>query len=122
MERGRYTTYSQRKTPPMRNKTMLRGSFEDSGKYARCYNCGFIVNLDRDVGDPERANLKITDAIVKAQTLEMGGTNPISTLETLNGVGVMLENNAAGSAITDYYTPRLPAVNRGCPFCGAARF
>jgi hypothetical protein len=106
----------------MRNKTMLRGSFEDSGKYARCYNCGFIVNLDRDVGDPERANLKITDAIVKAQTLEMGGTNPISTLETLNGVGVMLENNAAGSAITDYYTPRLPTVNRGCPFCGAARF
>ena len=26
----------------------LRGSFEDEGKYYRCWNCGFICNIERD--------------------------------------------------------------------------
>jgi hypothetical protein len=96
----------------------LRGSFEDNGKYIRCWNCGFIVNIDRDLGDAEHSGNYETDVSIQAQGLAMGGTNPVSIMEELDTIGTIIENGADGNPITDYYTPRLPEVSRGCPFCG----
>lgn len=118
MERGRYTSYSQRQTPHRKRTIHLSGSFEDRGKWIRCWNCGFIVNVDRDLGDPEQPGVEITDAIVQAQTLEMGGTAPNCSMDNLDMVGTLIKQDASGTAITDYYTPRLAEVSRGCPFCG----
>ena len=118
MERGRYTSYSTRKTPHRKKTIHLSGSFEDRNKWIRCWNCGFIVNTERDLGDPEQSGVLVTDAIVQAQTLCMGGSDPRGSIDTLNGVGTMILNDASGTAITDYYTPRLASAIRGCPFCG----
>lgn len=117
MERGRYTSYSQRQTPHRKRTIHLSGSFEDRGKWIRCWNCGFIVNVDRDLGDPEQSGVEITDAIVQAQTLEMGGTAPNCSMDNLDMVGILIKQDASGTAITDYYTPRLASGGRGCPFC-----
>ena len=118
MERGRYTSYSTRKTPHRKRTIQMSGSFEDRNKWIRCWNCGFIVNTERDLGDPEQSGVLVTDAIVQAQTLCMGGSDPQCSMDTLNGVGTMIENDASSTAITDYYTPRLASAIRGCPFCG----
>ena len=118
MERGRYTSYSQRQTPHRKRTIHLSGSFEDRNKWIRCWNCGFIVNVDRDLGDPEQSGVEITDAIVQAQTLEMGGTAPNCSMDNLDMVGTLIKEDASGTAITDYYTPRLAQVSRNCPFCG----
>ena len=125
MERGRYTSYSTHKTPHRRKNIRLSGSFEEKNKWIRCWNCGFIVNTERDLGDPEHSGVlitdtgvSVTDAIVEAQTLCMGGSDPRGSIDTLNGVGTMIMNDASGTAITDYYTPRLASAIRGCKFCG----
>jgi len=122
LETSRYTNYSQRKTPHRKRRINVPGSFEDKNKYIRCWNCGFIVNTDRDLGDPERSGNYETDAVVNAQTLVMGGTNPDCSMDTLSMVGTLILNDAAGDAITDYYTPRLAEVSKGCPFCGVSSF
>jgi hypothetical protein len=104
--------------PKRRRRITLRGSFEDKGKYIRCWNCGVTLNVDRDLGNPERSGNYETDAYVYAQTLNYGGKNPISTLDELGAIGVVLELDHNSDEITDYYTPRLPQVAQGCWFCG----
>ena len=121
MEKGRYTHYSQRHTPQRKRTIHLSGSFEDKNKYIRCCNCGFIVNTERDLSDTETSGNYETDAIVYSQSLVMGGESPYSTIivmDRLDMAGTMILEDANGDAITDYYTPRLPQVNKGCAFCG----
>lgn len=121
MERGRYTHYSQRRTPQRKRTIHLSGSFEDKNKYIRCWNCGFIVDTERDLGDSETSGNYETDAQVYSQSLVMGGESPYSTImvmDRLGMTGTMILEDANGDAITDYYTPRLPQVNKGCAFCG----
>jgi hypothetical protein len=96
----------------------LKGSHEDAGKYFRCWNCGVVLSVDRNLGSHDTSGSYVTDAIVTAQTLEYGGGNPISTMDGLGNIGTIIEQDAAGNDITDYYTPRLPEVSKGCWFCG----
>jgi hypothetical protein len=118
LERGRYTTYATRKLSGRKRTIQLSGSFDDHGKYIRCWNCGFIVNVDRDLGDPERSGNYQTDVIIASQSPTGSGTTPICTIDKLGSAVVLIENGADGDPITDYYTPRLPEVARGCPLCG----
>ncbi len=117
MERGRYTKYSQMRLPRRKRRIPVPGSFEDTNKYIRCWNCGFIVNVDRDLGDSERTGNYETDVIIPAQPPEGSGSTTI-TIDQLNMVGLIIENGLDGNAITDYYTPRNALVSRGCKFCG----
>lgn len=112
MESSRLTTYHKTTYPHRKRTIRLRGSFEDNGKYIRCWNCHFIVNVDRDLGDPERSGNYETDAYVYADPLVTGGTSPVSLMEEVSTIGTIIDPNAT------YYTPRLPQVSKGCPFCG----
>lgn len=117
METSRYTRYSTTRFPKQKRTIRLQGSFEDRNKWIRCWNCGFIVNTERDLGDPEHAGTYQTDVNVDSPNPMGSGTDPIITIEGLNTIG-LIENGKDGEPITDYYTPRNPLVNRGCPFCG----
>lgn len=118
MQKGTYTTYHKTRLPKRKRTITLKGSFEDRNKYIRCWNCGFIVDTDRDMGDPERSGCYQTDAVVYAQTLAMGGSNVESVIDGLGIIGVSLRNDNAGDDIERYYTPRKPEVSKGCPLCG----
>lgn len=118
MEKGRYTHYSQRRTPQRKRTIHLSGSFEDKNKYIRCHNCGFTVNTERDLGDSGTSGNYETDALVYSQSLVMGGDSTIMIMDRLGMAGTLILNDANGNSVTDYYTPRLPQVNKGCPFCG----
>jgi len=96
----------------------LSGSFEDKNKYIRCHNCGFTVNTERDLGDSGTSGNYETDALVYSQSLVMGGDSTIMIMDRLGMAGTLILNDANGNSVTDYYTPRLPQVNKGCPFCG----
>lgn len=74
--------------------------------------------MERDLGDPERSGNYETDAVAVSQAETVDGDDSAIGLDTLDMVGAMMENDPAGDAIADYYTPRLPEVGRGCPFCG----
>ena len=118
MEKGRYTVYAKMRLPKRKRRIAVPGSFEDTGKYIRCWNCGFIINVDRDMGDPERTGNYETDMIVAAQSPVGSGDDIQLGLDTLSMVGVLLIDGPDGNPVTDFYTPRIPQVARGCPLCG----
>jgi hypothetical protein len=151
LESSRLTTYHKTTYPHRKRTIRLRGSFEDNGKYIRCWNCHFIVNVDRDLGDPERSGNYETDAYVYAQPLYLGGKPPVDVIkipdvvnefvlatEELDTIGGVIEEDTGHQRIVyqitlmekldtigtiidpnaTYYTPRLPQVSKGCPFCG----
>jgi hypothetical protein len=122
VEQGRYTRYFKTRLPKRKKTIRVPGSFEDKNKYLRCWNCGFIVNTERDLGSSDRDGNYCEDFAVEGQAVSGNGVDPILGMETLDGVGIVLENGADGDPITDYYTPRVPKVSHGCPLCGVASF
>lgn len=120
MDKGRYTAYSTTRLPKRKRTIALPGSFEDSGKWVRCWNCGFIVNVDRDLGNQESAGNYETDFYFEAVSPAGSGESPIIVMDTLDQVGPCIVNGLDGDPVTDYYTPRMPQVSKGCPLCGCA--
>lgn len=114
------------------------GDGKDAGKYYRCWNCGFICNVDRDeLGGPEErdaVSYKVytgsfsTDTLDSSEDItmihhgaEVDGINddvyPLSTKLTFRSQHVIMENDLAGDpkAVRVNYTP--DEGSGGCPFC-----
>jgi len=119
-DRGRYTAYERSKIERRKRTIRLPGDFEETNQFVRCWNCGYTVDLSTDVGSPDRTGNYETDAVIPSQNVPGSGDQLtiMSTLETFNMVGVALELGADGNPITEYYTPRVASVSRGCPLCG----
>ena len=123
MDRSRLTSYSQRTIRGRKRTVTIPGSFEDSGKWLRCWNCGFPVNVDRDLGgSTDQSGNYETEVYLDAVSPAGSGDSPIIGMDTLGMVGPIIENGADDEPITDYYTPRIPLVSHGCPLCGASVF
>lgn len=45
---SRYAHYIQRRLRRDKRTLSLYGEKDDGGKYYRCWNCGFICNIERD--------------------------------------------------------------------------
>jgi hypothetical protein len=118
VEQGRYTRYSKSKLPKRKRTIRVPGSFEERNKYVRCWNCGYIVNTERDLGSSDRDGNYSEDFPVYGVAVANSGNSPLLGLDTLNNIGIILQNGADATADTDYYTPRMPKVSHGCPFCG----
>jgi len=77
------------------------------------------VDTDRDMGDPNHSGNYETDMIVESQSRGGSGLTTVLGMETLGMIGTILENDGQdGNPDTDYYTPRIPQVARGCQLCG----
>lgn len=118
MEQSRYTTYHKTRIPKRKRTIRLQGSFEDRGKYIRCWNCGFIVDTDRDLGDPEHSGNNPIENTVPSYSLYDTGTPTKSSLDTLDAIGTGVYIDNIINTYTNYKTVYFPNVSRGCPFCG----
>lgn len=127
---------------PRRSKTIaLKGSAiygdgEDDGKWFKCWNCGFVCNIDRDgLGDAESvSNISYAIADTKYSTDDMATGRPgtgrpvggsvdghndgiaLLQMATKRSGHVVLKVGADGSVATvreNYY----PTSGHGCPFC-----
>lgn len=104
-----------------RHTSQVKGSFEDSGKYIKCWNCGHInsSSLSGGTGDGRRAKnfnpdlrSPVCSGDPKLVTIKIDGYN-------MSGAIYNLELD--GSKRKDYYEPRkatLNTANLGCKFCG----
>jgi hypothetical protein len=119
MSRSVYIKTHRQKLPRHKRSQRLRGSFEDSNRWIKCWNCGFTIDLTK-VSIGGRGGIEVRDFSYENQDIVDSGdpNNILLTLDTLNMEGVILEDGADGSAITDYYTPRIAVAVRGCPCCG----
>lgn len=104
--------------PKHRQSQRLPGSFEDSNRWIKCWNCGFVIDKDRLTKSDQMA-FSITDYPFENTEVRASGDelNIILTQEGIDTVGAMIQNGPDGEPITDYYTPRICKPLNGCPFC-----
>lgn len=111
MSKSRYIHTTRTYLPRHRRSKQLYGSFEDSGKWYKCWNCGFPFDISKHAFGSGKGT-SCEDFPVTYE--EMGH----STVLGVEGNASIMQNGADGTAITRYYTPRKATVIGGCPFCG----
>lgn len=108
----------------------------DTGKYFRCWNCGFVCNSDRDeLGDKDSKaavstqiydqkyssdNENTTDGSTRQIGSPIHGDNdgvPLLKMLTLRSGHVIHKKDAAGDNVKIRHNWE-PKVTGGCPFCG----
>lgn len=97
-------------------KRVMKGSHEDSGRWVRCWNCGFPIDLTK-LQVYERGEGKSYQEIVGVSG-PVDPSNRFLTMEVINMADVLMKLDASGSTTTDYYTPKKVLVKSGCPQCG----
>jgi hypothetical protein len=103
-------------TSTKRTSRKMKGSHEDSGRWIKCWNCGFPIDLTKLHVSKQGDGKSYSDAKTPSEPC---GTKDITlTIETVNMADVLIKTGADGNPITDYYTPRLCTVTSGCPCCG----
>jgi hypothetical protein len=121
MEQSRFYQYSTTRIPKRKRTVRLQGSFDDRGKYIRCWQCGFIVDTQRDLGNPGKTGGYVDEAEYSETEIRMSGNNKLyldANGYNQFGVGPLIKLKPDGTAITDYYVPKISRVSMGCPLCG----
>jgi len=105
----RSSSYSRSRIPRQKRTIRVYGEGTDSGKYYRCWNCGFICNVERDsLGD--RPSTTGYGGIVY---VPYGAPADIAAVNVHNN-GEIINIITTGSRGYGY----LPVVEAGCPLCG----
>lgn len=125
MSDSRYIHIHQKRLPTRKKVVMLQGAFEDDGKYFKCWNCGSINSIDRNVGF-DGNGISVKDITIASSKDTLAQFNELLTDNQKITIGfsgfeelVMLRNGLDGEAITTYYTERSAESVKGCWFCGS---
>jgi hypothetical protein len=116
--RSRYVRSGRKPLPRKPRSKYVPGSFEDSNKYVRCWNCGFIIDLSTVEATGNTDGNVFTDFVIAQDTYEI--QNPIMSELLVDMIGhesVLVNVDAQGLPIATY-TPRESIAYRGCPLCG----
>ena len=103
-----------------RKSRILKGSYEDSGRYLKCHNCGFIndrerLSLPNSSGvNPHYEIIPDTERVCFGDPNKATIRNRLITAED----AYLLKTRNDGETKIDYYHPMLPRVVAGCAFCG----
>lgn len=105
-------TAKRSRTIPLKGNS-IRGDGEDYGKYFKCWNCGWICNVDRDAlgGAESEANITPTGYT----QLDQYGNEVYHCFGAAGSTQSICED--AGGIWTS--TRYKPVVNSGCPACGS---
>lgn len=97
-----------------------RGDGEDDGKYYRCWNCGFICNVDRDALGDDHSLSGLSYSVKEPEeydTVLPGEDGTLFTtfvLSTGHIAPVSLADGTEATVRRVWY----PSDAKGCPFCG----
>jgi hypothetical protein len=117
---NRYGVHVQQRLPKRKRTIPLPGDLEDSGRYYRCWYCGFINNVQRNqVGDGDGVTQ------LDAPEIAMGGwgmDDPLSLAIILDDMFTLLQNRPDGNPITNYRHNNYPQIIGGCSLCGCKNY
>lgn len=118
----RYTKPSKAHLPKQAKSIPLKGKGEDSGKWFRCWNCGFTCNIDREDSSGSTAGDNHLDFSSPALGfVENGDTDRMIVLDGFSFYHTILEHVADGTAETIVHE-HITNVTKGCPFCGTTNY
>lgn len=115
---SRFRKYFRTTLRKRKRKIKVWGVDEDTGKYIRCWNCGFIVNVDRDLGDPDRNGTVFSDVVMADLPPPHREGYDDQQYVTAMSDTLDMKSTLIDPAQDIQYTPRLSTVVRGCPLCG----
>jgi len=122
-----YTSRPARRLPKQSRRIPLRGNKfrgdgEDSGKWFRCWHCGWICNQERDtLGDSQSTSaVTITEEIQIAADSGRGAVFVLG--DSIQDYQVAMEYGADGSTAKGIRYSFEPDVSGGCPFCGSTNW
>lgn len=126
-EYNRHAKYHRNRVPRKKRALQIYGEGGDTGKWYKCWYCGFINNIDRNQVADEFTAENGSQSLV----LEYDGFSPntfgmedarytVLTIDNAQSVSLM-ELDGAGD-IKPIYAPRYPNVTRGCSFCGSTNY
>jgi len=100
----------------------VRGSYEDSGKYYRCWNCSFPFNRSKIITG-KGSGVIHTDFINLEQNVVCSGDpNRVKLIASKQGgLGAVIVESVYtrdSQLPLEYYTPREANAVGGCPMCG----
>lgn len=109
---------SERKTIPMRASDGGSGREEvDAGRYFRCWNCGFVCDIDRDALDDGRHGA--TTTIYTTASAGASSGDPLSPFTLVDGTGILdvmvPQVDAAGGPVVVRNVYEVGGT--GCPLC-----
>jgi hypothetical protein len=114
--KSRYITTHRQKLQRKPRSTRLYGSFEDSNKWYKCWNCKFVFDITKlSLGDG--SGITVTDTTIEAASKELFG-DPNKLLLGIQGSTTLLKLGADGNPVLDYYSPAQANATAGCPNCG----
>lgn len=114
----KHSTPSDSRTLPIYGDP-ISGDGLDAGKYYRCWNCGFVCNVDRDaLGDAQsRDGVAIKGFI---ETPERDGQGPLAHIsvlgDSINHYHVAMENGVDGQPKAIRHS-QVAQDGSGCPHC-----
>jgi hypothetical protein len=122
---SRYIRLKQKSLPSRKRVRKVHGAFEDKDKYFKCWNCGSINSIERNIGF-DGNGIFITDPTISSSVDTRLYPNKTVDCYQIINIGtsglmelVILENGPDEEAIEIYYTPRQTESVKGCWFCGA---
>lgn len=115
---------------PSRSRTLpiygdpIKGNGLDAGKYYRCWNCGFVCNVDRDaLGDAQsRSGVVVTDFVETPERAEQGILASLATLGDINHFHVAMKNGIDGSPKAIRHSQMVAEGGSGCPLCHSLNY
>lgn len=122
MEQSRYGQYSRTTVPRHQRSAAIPGSFEDHGRWYRCWNCGFVYDINKVGGNPDQDSRYQTEAIYPAYSPALSG-DPLTVIIGPDGpgeIGTLMELGPDGSTPKEIYSTKVHHVASGCPSCGTA--
>ena len=141
--KSKYIQIKQSRVPTRKRSRKVFGSGEDDGKWFRCWNCGFINNIDRNaVGDGSGLSYQYTQDGVTYPVKDVEYQLPRDIVDTLadgsffadgsmDASGSHLQSVTMGGSkigstgkmtIQSEYITVEPVANSGCSFCGCKNY
>ena len=106
---------------PKRKKTIpLKGSLEDSGRYFKCWNCGFICDANRDKIGPGDGTTQLDKPDIAFGGF--GSGDKLSITMIVDDMFTILKNDGQGNPIVKYEHNQYPKSIGGCPLCGSKNY
>lgn len=118
---SRHSHYTRSHLQRQKYVMPLWGAYEDTGKYFRCWNCGYICDVDRDGYDRGEGGSSgvIVKDFAEVSNPTYGFEDDLAAMCTNDDdAHIALRNGFDGEAITVYRHNHYPVIGGACPFCG----
>ena len=117
MEQSKYGNYRRRRLKRHRKSALQEGSFEDRDTWYKCWNCGYVFDLNKVGGNPEQDGTYRTDAIIYSDDPEP--QDRIINIRTMTNTHVLMELDGGGNPkpIVSVFKHN---AGSGCSFCGTS--